>query len=343
MGNLTRALELCAQTEELLTSVGMENSTEYLLLLDTRGNILFQKSEYQEVRQLYAQIIKKTSATCSFRYHAHALRSVAEMDILMESEVADIVSNLKAAETVEMTLVSPDILTPSLLDAQLKLYCGDTENARAALLECLSKGLRTRTGRALVRDCLAALADPVHKMHGTMDTFCWAVVYLASVQIAKNPVGTLHALRRLAVLHLSLEDDETALHIFHAVLEGGTEMDIHRLRAECMVGIGDIVLRRGNPIEAKEMWGGAHPLFVRSSRLKEAASIRLRLESLSHTQHENSRTLPKIPDGVVGESTDSVSVASIKSSHDITAELGDARAHLSLAAGQTRVEHWNFD
>ncbi|KAJ7871119.1 hypothetical protein B0H13DRAFT_2555641 [Mycena leptocephala] len=261
MGNLTRALELCAQTEELLTSVGMENSTEYLLLLDKRGNILFQKSEYQEVRQLYAQIIKKTSASCSFRYHAHALRSVAEMDILMESEVADIVSNLKASETVEMTLVSPDILTPSLLDAQLKLYCGDTENSRAALLECLSKGLRTRTGRALVRDCLAALADPVHKMHGTMDAFCCAVVYLASVQIAKNPVGTLHALRRLADLHLSLEDDETALHIFHAVLEGGTKMDIHRLRAECMVGIGDIVLRRGNPIEAKEMWGGTHPLF----------------------------------------------------------------------------------
>ncbi|KAJ7837740.1 hypothetical protein B0H13DRAFT_2421035 [Mycena leptocephala] len=262
MGNLTRALELCAQTEELLTSVGMENSTEYLLLLDKRGNVLFQKSEYQEVRQLYAQIIKKTSASCSFRYHAHALRSVAEMDILMESEVADIVSNLKAAETVEMTLVSPDILTTSLLDAQLKLYCGDTENSRAALLECLSKGLRTRTGRALVRDCLAALADPVHKMHGTMDAFCWAVVYLASVQIAKNPVGTLHALRRLADLHLSLEDDETALHIFHAVLEGGTKMDIHRLRAECMVGIGDIVLRRGNPIEAKEMWGGTHPLFT---------------------------------------------------------------------------------
>jgi hypothetical protein len=96
-----------------------------------------------------------------------------------------------------------------------------------------------------------------------MDTFCWAVVNLAFVQIAKNPVGTLHALRRLADLHLSLEDDETALHIFHAVLEGGTKMDIHRLRAECMVGIGDIVLRRGNLIEAKEMWGvPTHSLCV---------------------------------------------------------------------------------
>jgi hypothetical protein len=148
-----------------------------------------------------------------------------------------------------------------------------------------------------------------------MDTFCWAVVYLASVQIAKNPVGTLHALRRLADLHLSLEDDETALHIFHAVLEGGTKMDIHRLRAECMVGIGDIMLRRSSPVQAREMWEAAYLLFIRSSRMKDAASVEKRLEQLPHTRQDNS--LPVTGDGAV-ESTDSASVHLKRSDSDIS-------------------------
>ncbi|KAJ7899819.1 hypothetical protein B0H13DRAFT_2336764 [Mycena leptocephala] len=142
-------------------------------------------------------------------------------------------------------------------------------------------------------------------MHGRMDTFRWAMVYLAFVQKAKNAVATLGALRRLADIHMSLEDEETALHLFHAVLEGGTKMDIHRLRAECMVGIGDIMRRRSNSTQAKEMWETAHPLFVRSSRLKDAASVKKRLDKLSH--QVNSHSLLAMWDGVVDESMESVS------------------------------------
>jgi hypothetical protein len=122
-----------------------------------------------------------------------------------------------------------------------------------------------------------------------MDTFHWAVVHLAFVQKSKDPAGMLQALRRLADLHMTMDDDETALHLFHVVLEKGTKMDMHRLRAECMVGIGDIMLRRGDPRHAKEIWGAAHPLFVRSLRMKDAAAVEKRLEQLSHTRLEVSR------------------------------------------------------
>jgi tetratricopeptide (TPR) repeat protein len=288
-GNLPRALDLCMQAEELLISVGMMDSDRYLAALDICGNVHSLKSEYLEARQQYAQMAEKTSQTCSPGYHAHALCSIAEMDILMEGEVADIVANLNAAESVYVAFGSRRILLCSVVTAELKLYCGDTEDARAAFLECLSKCRSIYPD--LVAGCLAALADPAYRMHGTMDSFRWAVVYLAFVQKTKHPIATLHALRCLADVHMSLEDDETALHLFHAALEGGTKIDIHRLRAECMVGIGEIMLRRGDPIEAKEMWAAAHPLFVRSSRMKDATSVKKRLEQLSHTRQDHSHSL----------------------------------------------------
>jgi hypothetical protein len=45
------------------------------------------------------------------------------------------------------------------------------------------------------------------------------------------------------------------------------------------------------------MWGVAHPLFVRSSRRKDAASIEKRLEKLS--QRDNSYLLLAIREGAV--------------------------------------------
>jgi predicted negative regulator of RcsB-dependent stress response len=158
-------------------------------------------------------------------------------------------------------------------------------------------------------------------MHGTMDTFRWAVVYFAFVKKAKNIVGTLQALRRLADLHMSLGEDETALHLFDTVLEGGTKMDIHRLRAECMVGIGDIMLRRGDPIQAKEMWGASLPLFFRSSCLREIGSVEKRLEKVFHTAQANSHGRRMTRAEVVHKSTDSSSVVFKLSASDMgTAE-----------------------
>jgi hypothetical protein len=45
-----------------------------------------------------------------------------------------------------------------------------------------------------------------------------------------------------------------------------------------MVGIADILVRRGDLMQAKEMWAAACPLFVRSSRMKDAAAVQERLQ-----------------------------------------------------------------
>jgi tetratricopeptide (TPR) repeat protein len=280
-GNLSQALDLCMQVEAQLTSAGMEGSDRYLTILDLRADVHRLKSEYVEARQLLAEICKKTSPACSPGYHAYALCCMAEMDILMEGNITDIISNLNAAQAICMARGSRRILMYSRVAAELELYRGDIESGRASYLECLSKSRRIYP--ELARNCLAALADPLHKMYGPVDTFRWTVVYLASMQIGKEPAGRLEALRRLADVYISMDDDETALHLFQAALKGGTKMGIHRLRAECMVGIGDIMLQRGDPMQAREMWVAVHPLFVRSSRKKDAGLVEQRLEKLSQS------------------------------------------------------------
>ncbi|KAJ7812441.1 hypothetical protein B0H14DRAFT_2605759 [Mycena olivaceomarginata] len=214
---------------------------------------------------------------------------MAEMDILMEGEITDIVTNLNAAEATYVACNSPGIPWWSWVAAELEFYRGRTENSPVAF----------GNDPGTAKNCMAALADPVNKMHGKMDTSRWAFVYFAFVQRNTDAVGTLQALRRLADVHM-MDDDETALHLFQLSLKGGTKKEIK------------IMLRRGDPIEAKRMWGAAHPLFVRLSRRKDAASIAERLKNLS--QRANSDSLFAIPDSgsVVVKLSDSAMETSLE-------------------------------
>jgi hypothetical protein len=110
------------------------------------------------------------------------------------------------------------------------------------------------------------------------------MIYFATVQKGHNLVETFHALRCLADVFTALDDEETDLHLFHTALEGATKLDIHCLRAECMVGIGDIMEGCENMLEAKEKWEAAIPLFIRSSQTKDAAAIEARLAKLTLAQ-----------------------------------------------------------
>ncbi|KAJ6556148.1 hypothetical protein B0H19DRAFT_1376996 [Mycena capillaripes] len=277
LGNLPRALELCIEADELMISVGMEGSDKYLTLLDIRAEVHFRKSEYLQARQLHERIVKKTSPTSSPMYHANSLVTMVHLDILTERDGAEISANLNGPEYEQAVLSSPRWTLPAAwVAAETKLYRGDIDHARRAFTECLTKSRGVEP--AIMHMCLTALGDPRHRMHGTAGTLRWAVVYLAFVQKMKDPVGTPNALRFVAD---SLDyDEETALSLFHVALNEATRMDIHRLRAECMAGIGDIYMHRGDPMGAKEMWRDAHPLFVRSYRSKEATSVVERLQKL---------------------------------------------------------------
>ncbi|KAK7053535.1 NB-ARC domain-containing protein [Favolaschia claudopus] len=279
IGNLPRALALCEEIDDLLVSCGMEGSDRYLTLLDIRAEVHYRKSEYVEARGLHVQAVQLTSPTTNRRYHANALISMAYLDILTERPVEEILANVQAAEAVYALLGVVRVVICSFVRAMLQLRCGETEDARTQLLQCL-----TRT-RGIYHDlhgyCLAALGDAKHGFYDPTETFRWVVVSLAFFRKMKEPVESLNALRRLAAAHAVFSEEETALGLFQVALEGASKIGIHRLKAECMLGIGDIREKRGEREQAAEMWKGAHPLFVRCLRRTDAGAVEERLRRIS--------------------------------------------------------------
>ncbi|KAJ7107030.1 hypothetical protein C8R44DRAFT_744900 [Mycena epipterygia] len=271
LGNLPRCLELCAQIDEVLVQEQMEGSDRHLTVLDLRAVVHWQKTEYIQARKIYQMIASRTSPNRSPYFHANSLAYLAYADIMMACDQAEILASLNSAKTLYSGLGKESLLC-SLVTAELYLYRGDVNDARAEFEGCLSKN----RAQAPV-DCLAALGDPRRKMYGPIDTLRWAVVYFSLARKIQDRVAIFHALRCLADTYLLLDEEDMALNLFHAALDGATEIDIHRLRAECMVGIGDIMIRRGDSVQAAQMWVAARPLFVKSSQMKEAAAVDARL------------------------------------------------------------------
>jgi tetratricopeptide (TPR) repeat protein len=296
-GDYSRALGLIGQVNEQLVAAGLMGSDKHLGVIDLQGAIHLEKQEYIEARKFYAVVISKTSPNHSPLYHAHALAYIAYIDILTEGSDAEIVRNLSAAEAVYAALGNPQESPCSWITSELYMYRGDLENARSGFEQCVF----TSPYKRLVIHSSATLADPRHKMHDRSHTFCWAVVYLCLVLTSKDRAGTFQALRRLADIFVLFDEEDTALNLYDATLEGATEMDIHCLRAECMAGIADIMFRRGDSVQAKEMWEAAHTLFIRSSQMKDAAAVRARIDELQSAERVNQEPLSILNGGSASE------------------------------------------
>ncbi|KAJ7452939.1 hypothetical protein FB451DRAFT_676643 [Mycena latifolia] len=286
LGNLSRGLVLCTKLNGLLVARGLEEAERHLGVLDLQAEIHWRKTEYSQAREIQASVASQTSANCSPWYHAHALATWAYSDIVMSSSDEDaILRHWDGAKATYRALGSPRSLLCSWVEAEWRLYHKDIQNARVTFKDCLSKSRGIYSDLSVL--CLAALGDPRHKMYSLMATSEWTFVYFSHARKSKERVATFHALRCLADIFAALDDEETALNLYRTTLEGATEMDIHRLRAESMTGIGDIMMRRGDSVKAEEMWIAARPLFLRSSQMKDAAGIDERLAQLSQGIQEN--------------------------------------------------------
>ncbi|KAJ7652247.1 hypothetical protein B0H17DRAFT_1269560 [Mycena rosella] len=238
---------LCEKANDLAVANGIEESGRHITILDAHAEIDLRKSEYTQAREIQAVVASKTSPNSFSGYHANALANLAYLDILRSSDEVGIFRNIERAKAVYISMGSPRILVCSWLTAELHLSRGDTQTACALFEECLSKS------RGIYPDipclCLAALGDPRQKMYNQLDSFRWALVYLAFVRRSRDMTATLHALRCLA----DVSDDETALNLYNTALQGATEIDIHRLRAESMTGIGDIMMRQSSAKPNQEL------------------------------------------------------------------------------------------
>jgi hypothetical protein len=108
----------------------------------------------------------------------------------------------------------------------------------------------------------------------------WTTVFLVHSLKSKEQLGIYKALQFIGDIFVTQGDEHTAISLFTAALEGFTDMDVHRSRAECMVRLGDIFMEH-NTLKAVELWTTARPLFERSSQAKQVENVDQRLASVS--------------------------------------------------------------
>jgi hypothetical protein len=136
---------------------------------------------------------------------------------------------------------------------------------------------------------------------------------VAEVTLCKDKLGVHKALLSLGDMFLALNDEDTATTLFIVALDGFTQMDVHRSRAECMLRLGDHAMEHDNVLKAVELWETARPLFDRSSQSKRVEHVDERLAGVAQNVLEQHRknlarlTGLNAPSGVGKEVQDEVS------------------------------------
>jgi hypothetical protein len=119
--------------------------------------------------------------------------------------------------------------------------------------------------------------------------YSWTVLFLVHSLKFKKKQGIHKALQFLGDVFIAHNDEDTAISLFTVALEGFTQMDIHRSRAECMLQLGDISQKHCAFLKAVELWQSARALFEQSSQARQIQCINERLASVSEDVWEQHR------------------------------------------------------
>jgi tetratricopeptide (TPR) repeat protein len=276
LGNISEALSLCSKAHALLVLCQLEKSDRAIGLLDTQAGIYVERTEYARAYELTTKIVSMTAPDRSPYYHANALINLVGLGIEMGTDENGINHNLTAASDLVKHLgwIHGQMYC-SEVAASLVLHHGDIATAYTAYKECLSISQGKSTDIMLM--CLQRLGDFTYGMCNLENTFIWAVVYFAHARQARALGHMFEALRCLGDTLLAQEEAETALNIFRVVLNGSTEMGVHRRQADCMIRLGDAAFQHGDCEQALVMWENARPLFICSSQEKTVSAIDKRL------------------------------------------------------------------
>ncbi|KAJ7131294.1 hypothetical protein C8R44DRAFT_731531 [Mycena epipterygia] len=285
------------RTRELLHLCGLEGSTSDCMAMACMAEIHALKSEYEEAHNIYHQLLQIFSARGNSYYAAESLFSIAAVNVMRGGDLLVVRKNLDNAKVTFSALGVPGgALRCEVILTDLDLSDGNTLAAKKIFLQCLEA--TWGKDRVVASFCLERLAD-AHRWTSTNIKwpYTWTVIYLVQSQKTQEKLALYKALRCMGDVFLSAGDEDTAHSFFIVALEGFTDRDVHRNRADCMLRLGDIEKHGGNLLKAKGLWNMARPLFERSSQAKDIAQIDTRLASIDQdildTQQKTSAHLSK--------------------------------------------------
>ncbi|KAJ7899953.1 hypothetical protein B0H13DRAFT_2275378 [Mycena leptocephala] len=285
LGNYIKAMSLCIRARDLLRLCGLSHGTLDYDIMTTQAEIHRYKSEYVEARSIHISIHEAASIQDPHRYGS-ALLSVAEIDVLIGAP-KDVQRNCDRARKMLGSVSNVHGMTIcDIILADLYLREGNSLAAKTILKRCYKLNLGFSE---ITIYCLERLGDA--SCWGDLDGMSsWTTIFLVNSLKRKAKLRVFKALQSFGDIFLAQHDEHTATSLFTVALEGFTEMDVHRSRAECMLRLGDISKEHSNLLKAVEFWERARPLFERSSQAQQVQHINERLAGISEDvleQHRN--------------------------------------------------------
>ncbi|KAJ7025857.1 hypothetical protein C8F04DRAFT_1298620 [Mycena alexandri] len=280
LGEYQECMALTIRGRTMLDLCGLSHGGLNYALMEIQGEVHKFKSEYVEAHNIQNMILQGTAN--DNQRQVFSLISIAESEVLIGVSKTEIQKKIEASQVMFGASRNPVFTTAcDIILADLNLREGD----RSSLLFC--KCLQFARGKysEAVSYCLERLAD-INCWEGCYHPTSWPAVFLANSLKAKERLGTYKGLQFLGDVFLQENEEATSISLFTLALEGFSQMDVHRSRAECMIRLGDISKKHGDLLKALELWETARPLFERSSQAKRVQDLDERLVEIGEDVRE---------------------------------------------------------
>ncbi|KAJ7302246.1 hypothetical protein DFH08DRAFT_1089862 [Mycena albidolilacea] len=266
VGNYKRTISLCNRASQSLALCGITGGMAIYGIRNSQAVVHNAKSEYVEARNIGVRILAN---------------SMAEVDLHMGAPQSDIQKNIDVAKSIlnRVGQAGPALLC-DVWQARLRLKEGDILRASKLFQETFAASWGKDSTNAA--KCLEVLGDIGlwGEMELTPGWSTWATPFLVYSLKLKKSLQIHKALRCLGDVFLGQGDEVTAIGLWTTTLDGFTLMDIHRGRADYMLGLGNISKGHGDIQRAGELWKTARPLFERSSQVNQVKQVDERLDSM---------------------------------------------------------------
>jgi tetratricopeptide (TPR) repeat protein len=285
LGNYGHSISMLERATHLVDLYGMDGGELHTCVRTTQAEIHRLKSQYTDARSIQTHIQQDGTADQNPSNHAMDLLNVAQIDIEIGATQYGVRQNIDTAGRLFQEInFSLGITYCDMFRAALDVQAGEFPAARSLFQRCL----RSTWGNDsdIVSYCLEKLASVQQWTAADQISSPWPVIFLAHSVKSKQKLELYKALQFLGDVLQAQSDQETAVSLFAVALDGFTQMDVHRSKAECMVRLGDISNLTGNPLEAVKLWEAARPLFERSSQGKQLVDLNTKLAVLSLAQSQ---------------------------------------------------------
>ncbi|KAJ6472244.1 hypothetical protein DFH09DRAFT_1476015 [Mycena vulgaris] len=268
LGNYKYAASLCNRARDLLAHCGMSGGDLDTGIMSTQAEIHKFKSEYVEARNIETKLLHRNPIEILSMGHAGTLLNMAELDVLLGASTDQVQRNIDAAKSIFNSINRFFEMICDATMGALHLREGNLQSAKSLFQKCLSSSWGNHG--ELVNYCLERLGD--RHLWDSKDP-SWTIVYLLHASKSQQKLDVHKALQFMGDIFRTEGDQATAVSLLTVALEGFTQMDVHRSRAECMLALGYISKEHGDILKAEELWRTARPLFERSSQAKKVALI----------------------------------------------------------------------